>query len=120
MFSVDLHIRKFGDNVIISLSGELDMVDAADVAAELVAAAAGLRSIIVDLAGLTFIDCRGAAALVRAQHRVQRAGGSLLLAAPQSRVRRVFELSRLIDGVCLHPSVAQAGSQGPGETIRSR
>ncbi len=117
MFSVDLHVRKCGDNVIVALSGELDMVDAADVAAGLVAAAADRRPTIVDLAGLTFIDCRGATALVRAQRQVRRAGGNLLLAAPQARVRRVFELSRLIDGVCLHSSVAQAGSRAFAETI---
>lgn len=123
MFSVDLRVRKCGDNVIVVLSGELDVADAANVAAGLVTAAAGRRPTIVDLAGLTFIDCSGAAALVRAQRRVQRAGGSLLLAAPQPCVRRVFELSRLIDGICLHSSVAEAGSLasaqaiGPGEVL---
>ncbi len=112
MFSVDLDVRECDDNVIIALGGELDMADAADVAAALTAAAAGRAKTIVDLAGLAFIDCSGAAALARAQRRVQRAGGLLLLAAPQPRVLRVFELSRLIDSICLHASVEQATGFG--------
>jgi anti-anti-sigma factor len=109
MFSVDLDFRECDDNVIVALRGELDMADAADVAAALTSAAAGRRETIVDLAGLAFIDCSGAAALVRAQRRVRQAGGNLLLAAPQPLVRRVFELSRLIDdGVSIHASVEQA------------
>ena len=112
MFSIDLDIRECDDNVIVALSGELDMADAADVTAALTAAAAGRRKVIVDLAGLAFIDCSGAAALVRARRRAQQAGATLLLAAPQRRVRRVFELSRLIDCVFIHLSVEQAIS-GP-------
>ncbi len=84
------------------------MADAADVAAVLTTAAAGRKKTIVDLADLAFIDCSGAGALARAQRRAQQVGGRLLLAAPQPRVRRVFELSRLIDDVSIHASVEQA------------
>jgi anti-anti-sigma factor len=120
MFSVNLDVRECDDNVIVALHGELDMADAADVAAALTAAAADRGRIIVDLAGLAFIDCSGAAALVRAQRRVRQAGGNLLLAAPQPRVRRVFELSRLIDdGVCLHASVEQATGSGLAKLPRA-
>jgi anti-sigma B factor antagonist len=108
MFSVDLDVREYDDCVIVALCGELDMADAAEVAAALTAAAVGGRKTIVDLAGLAFIDCSGAAALARAQRRVGQVGGNLLLAAPSPRVRRVFELSRLINGVSIHASVEQA------------
>lgn len=129
MFSVDLDVRECGDNVIVAVRGELDIADAADVAAVLVAAAAGRRKIIVDLGDLAFIDCSGAAALVRAQLLVERAGGRLLLAAPQPQVLRLFELSRLIDVVGVCASVAQAGSlaahvavtpQGPLVSLNAR
>jgi anti-anti-sigma factor len=112
MFSVNLNVHEYDDHVIVTLCGELDIADAEDVTAALTAAAAGHRKTIADLAGLAFIDCSGAAALARAQRRVRQAGGNLLLAAPQRRVRRVFELSRLIDGVCVHASVEQATSFG--------
>jgi anti-anti-sigma factor len=114
VFSVDLDVRECEDHVLIVLRGELDMADAADVAAALTAAAADRSKIIVDLSGLAFIDCSGAGVLMRAQRQAREAGGSLLLAAPQPRVTRVFELSRLIDSVSFHASVEQATGLGDG------
>jgi anti-sigma B factor antagonist len=108
MFSVDLDVREYDDYVIVELCGELDLADAAEVAAALTAAAAGGRKTIVDLAGLAFIDCSGATALARAQRWVRQVGGTMLLVAPRPRVQRVFELSRLIDGVSIRASVEQA------------
>ena len=108
MFSVDLTVRTCGDHAIIALRGELDIADAAGVASALAEAAAGHRGAVVDLAGLAFIDCSGAAALVRAHGRVRQAGGLLLLAAPRPQVRRVFVLSRLIDAVSFYASVTEA------------
>jgi anti-anti-sigma factor len=109
MLSVDLTIRTCGDHAVVALRGELDIADAADVASALTAAAAGHRgAAVVDLAGLAFIDCSGAAALVLAHSRVRQAGGLLLLAAPRPQVRRVFVLSRLIDAVSFYASVNEA------------
>ena len=108
MFSVDLTVRTCGDHAIVALRGELDIADAAGVASALTEAAAGHRGAVVDLAGLAFIDCSGAAALVRAHGRVRQAGGLLLLAAPRTQVRRVFVLSRLIDAVSFYASVTEA------------
>lgn len=108
MFSVDLVVRQCADHLIVALRGELDLADAEEVAAALAAVAAGPRKTVVDLADLAFIDCRGAAALARAQRLARQAGGDLLLAAPRPLVQRVFVLSRLIDAVCIHASVEQA------------
>jgi anti-sigma B factor antagonist len=112
MFSVDLVVREWADHLIVGLRGELDLADAEEVTATLAAVAAGRRKTIVDLADLAFIDCRGAAALARAQRRVRQAGGDLLLAAPRPLVQRVFVLSRLIDVVRVHASVEQAIGAG--------
>ncbi len=108
MFSVDLVVRDCANYLIVALRGELDLADAEEVAAELAAVAAGRRKTVVDLADLAFIDCRGAAALARAQRRVRQAGGDLRLAAPRPLVQRVFVLSGLIDVVCVHASVEHA------------
>jgi anti-sigma B factor antagonist len=108
VFNIDVVVREYDVHVIVALRGELDMADAAEVSGTLTAVAAGRQKTIVDLAGLVFVDCSGAAALVHAQRQVRRSGGNLLLAAPQPRVRRVFVLSHLINEVCLHASVEQA------------
>ena len=52
MFSTELSTRSCDGYAVVALRGELDLADAADVAAELTAVAAREPGIIVDLAGL--------------------------------------------------------------------
>jgi anti-anti-sigma factor len=75
------------------LSGELDVMAAATVAATLYAIAAGGSVVIVDLAGLRFLAASGLAALMLA--RARAAGGELLLAAPQRQALLVLTAARL-------------------------
>ena len=113
MFSVDLSTRECDGYVVVALRGELDLADAADVAAALAAAVAREPRIIVDLAGLGFIDCGGVAALARGRRHARQAGGDLLLAAPQQRVLRVLAITRLAGEFSVHASVEEAaGSAG--------
>jgi anti-sigma B factor antagonist len=108
MISVDLSTREGDGQVIVALRGVLDVADAASVAVALTAAAARQRDMIIDLAGLEFIDSSGVAALVRGRRQARHAGGELLLAAPQQQVLRVLTLTRLIDAFPVHASVAEA------------
>ena len=115
MFSVDLSTRECDGHVVVALRGELDLADAADVAAALAAAVAREPRIIVDLAGLEFIDCSGVAALARGRRHARQApgAGDLLLAAPQQRVLRVLAITRLAGEFSVHASVEEAaGSAG--------
>jgi anti-sigma B factor antagonist len=108
MFSVDLSTREGDGHVIVALRGELDILDAASVAGALAAVTAREPRVIVDLAGLGFIDASGLAALVSGWKHARHAGGDLLLAAPQQRVLRVLTVTRLLDLFSVHPSVEQA------------
>ena len=108
MVSVDLSARDGDGHVVVVLRGELDMADAAGVAAALAVVVAREPEIIVDLAGLEFIDSSGVAALARGRKLARDAGGDLLLAAPQCQVLRVLGLTRLIDVFAVHVSVAEA------------
>src|ERR1700733_1061814 len=74
MFNVSLIARECSGCVVVALYGELDIADAADVAAALAAEAAGRTRIVVDLAGLTFIDCSGVRALALARTRARHEG----------------------------------------------
>jgi len=113
MISVDLSTCKCDGQVIVALRGVLDVADAVSVAAALTAVAARQRDIIIDLAGLEFIDSSGVAALVRGRRQARYAGGELLLAAPQQQVLRVLTLTRLLEVFPVHASVAEAvGSAG--------
>ena len=108
MFGVDLSTRECDGYVIVALRGELDVLDAAGVAAALVAVTARGPWVIVDLAGLGFIDASGLGALVSGWKQARRAGGDLLLAAPQRRVVEVLAITRLLDLFSVHPSVEEA------------
>jgi anti-sigma B factor antagonist len=97
MFGMDLCSRQSDDRVVIALRGELDVTDAASAASALIAFAAPGCEIIVDLAGLEFIDSSGLAALVLARKHARQAGGDLLLAAPQQQVLLMLTITHLIE-----------------------
>lgn len=96
------------------------MASAAGVAMALAAVAAREPQVIVDLAGLKFIDSSGVAALARGRKQARHAGGDLLLAAPRYQVLRVLTLTRLIDVLPVHASVEEAArsAAAPRQPVR--
>jgi anti-sigma B factor antagonist len=111
MISTDLSIRGCDGHVVVTLCGELDLADAAYVAAALTAVADREPEIVVDLAGLEFIDSIGVAALARGRKHARRAGGDLLLAAPQEQVMRVLTITRLADDFSVYADAEEAVSR---------
>ena len=110
MLDMDLGSGECGGYAVVALRGELDLMDAADVADALEAFAAREPRIIVDLSGLEFIDASGVAALSRGRRHARDAGGDVLLAAPQRMVRRVLTIIWEGDGFAVHASVAEAAA----------
>lgn len=108
MFSADLSTRDCGGQAVVMLSGELDVMDAATVAAALSVIAAGGSVVIVDLAGLRFLDASGLAALMLAREHARAAGGKLLLAAPQRQALLVLTAAGLADVLPVHACVEDA------------
>jgi anti-sigma B factor antagonist len=119
MFNVDLSTREYAGYGVVALRGELDVADAPGVAAYLTSAAVYGPRIVVDLAGLDFIDAAGLGVLVRVLKRARRSGGDLPLAAPQELVRKVLTVTGLIDVFSVYPSVEQA-VRGAEEAQRPR
>ena len=108
MVSMDLSTVVRDGHAVVGLRGELDVNDAAGVTVALADVVVGHPGIIIDLTALDFIDCSGLWALTRAREQAGRAGGGLLLAAPQQLVLRVLALTGLADVVPVHASVEQA------------
>ena len=82
---------------ILAIEGELDVADAPTVQADLENAfGAGLRAVLVDLSGCSFIDCGGLGALVRAAHPA-RGGGDrpIALVGGRGQVQRLLEIAGL-------------------------
>lgn len=65
----------------------------------------GTDNLIVDLAGVTFIDSTGLGALVSLQKRCRRRGGSLVVTGCQGPVERLMSLTGL-DRVFVSESTA--------------
>ena len=108
MFSADLSTREYAGHAVVTLGGELDVMDAESAAVALSAIAARERMVIVDLAGLKFLDASGLAALMRARKHARAAGGELLLAAPQRPVLLVLSVTRLVDVPPVHACLEDA------------
>ncbi len=108
MVSAEVSTRERDGQVVVALRGELDVAEAAQVAASLAVVAASGRTVIADLAGLEFIDSSGLAALVSARRHARRAGCDLLLAAPQQQVLRMLAITRLLDVFAVHAGVDEA------------
>ena len=80
---------------LVTLTGELDSSSSEPLSAALAGLTAGARRVVVDLAGLDFIDSSGVKMLVAAARAVEDEGGGFVLAAPAGSVRRVFEILHL-------------------------
>ncbi len=51
--------------------------------------------LVLDLAGVNYIDSSGVGTIVELRRRTDRSGGDLVLAGLQERVRSVFEITKL-------------------------
>lgn len=67
-----------------------------------------LRQVVMDLAGVTFMDSTGLGALLGLLKRVTERGGDLKLARPQSNVLLVLNITRATKIFGIHDSVDAA------------
>lgn len=90
--------RREGDTLVIALTGELDLSSAPQLERELAdAEASHPSSLVIDLAGLGFMDSTGLQALLRARERANSNVHELRLRRGPHQVQRVFELTRTIE-----------------------
>src|SRR2546430_1179795 len=83
---------------VVTVRGEVDVYTVEELRAALDAAVAtGSGEIIIDLAGLEYIDSAGLGVLVTTLRRLQQAGGDLVLQAPSAGTFRLLEISGLAD-----------------------
>lgn len=84
--------------VVLVLSGELDLASAPMLERELrEAEAASPGRLVIDLAGLAFMDSTGLQALLRARERANTNDHQLALRRAPHQVQRVFELTKTVD-----------------------
>jgi anti-anti-sigma factor len=83
---------------LLAVHGELDVATVDTLVEALGAQAAGdSRRVVVDLAGVSFLDSTAMAALAEGRDRIVAAGGSFALVTPDDHQRRLFHLTELIE-----------------------
>jgi anti-sigma B factor antagonist len=82
-------------------------------------AAAGVRKILVNLAGLTMMDSSGIATIAGTYVSLVREGGSLKLMRPSDRVREVLTVMRILNSIPTFEDEAAALASFRPATTRS-
>ena len=112
--------------VILALQGEVDVLSAPEFGAFFETMIdRGHRSVVLDLAGLRFMDASGLAVIARGADRLEVTGGTLTIRAPVAMVGRMLDITGFARLVQLEPgqsSYAQVGPEqsGGGEASDSR
>ena len=94
--TLELSVSDEGGETVVAVTGELDVTTAPELRERLTALiGAGSTTILLDLAGVTFVDSTALSVLVAALKRLRQADGDLQLSSPLPSVRRVFEITGL-------------------------
>jgi anti-sigma B factor antagonist len=97
------------DWAVLALTGEADLASAVPLRASLTEATATTPSwLVLDLAGLDFIDSTGLGVLVGVLRRVRAGGGEMRVAAAQPGIARVFSVTGLDRVFGIYPTVDEA------------
>jgi anti-sigma B factor antagonist len=89
-------VRREDDVLVVTLEGRLDAAAAMSLREDLRRRIrAGSIALVLDLAGVDFVDSTGLSALITALKESSTAGGDTILAAPTATVRSILALTRL-------------------------
>ena len=102
-------VRSISENTVFELTGELDLATAPILIARL-DDLGGDRPLhlVADATALTFCDCSGLGALVRAYHRAVATGGWLRLCGVAGIPEKVIRLTRVSSVLSCYADVAEA------------
>lgn len=91
-------IRGSKSHALVLLTGELDASTAGKLYEELAQISReGVMHVALDLTALEFIDSTGISVIIAEHKRAASSGGELVILTPHRNVRRVFEVTGLMD-----------------------
>ena len=92
---MDHEISDVGATIVIAFRGDIDLQTSPDARKELLALVGNGRSILVDLAGVGYIDSSGVASLVECLQSARKSGQQMALVSVSDGAMRVLQLARL-------------------------
>jgi anti-sigma B factor antagonist len=111
-----LSTERQDDVAVVAVSGEIDLGTAGqlrDYLAECLSTE-GLRDIVLDLSGVTFMDSTGLQVLISTQRRLEAQGGRLRLVGLRSGVAKILRVTGLDQKFPTYETVADAVGDAPG------
>ncbi|GAB3085295.1 STAS domain-containing protein [Micromonospora schwarzwaldensis] len=109
-----LSVRPGRGCTVLEVRGELDMATSPQLHEALQRLVdAGTRQVVVDLAGVGFMDSSGLGALVVMFKALREAGGRLVLAAVRPPVRSVLAVTSVDRAIRVYDDVAEAEATLP-------
>ena len=107
-FGVEL-VRVGDDVAVVALQGEVDIYSAPQFKEVMIQSIdEGAKHIVVDLAGVTFIDSTALGVLVSGGKRLQQTPGGLAIGCPDAKIRRILEITGLDTVFGVYPSRDEA------------
>lgn len=96
--SLDFSVEQDGQSAVVTLSGEMDYGNVAELRDVLLQlAASDVAEVSFDLGGLNFLDSTVLSVLVQGKKRLESSGRRMGVINSQPRVHRVFELAGVLD-----------------------
>jgi len=95
--SVNVTIDQQPEDILATVTGEMDADNCAEFSSAILSCPTDSGRVVVDLAGLTFIDSSGISELLRVDETLDERGQALVLKNPSPAVRRVLEITGLLD-----------------------
>jgi anti-sigma B factor antagonist len=102
--------RVWRDGVeVVSVDGEIDIATSPRLLGVLNQVVTEPRGpVVVDLTGVGFMDSTGLALLINAHRRLTRRGQGFAVVCPPGTLWRVFEVTDMVDMLCVCPDVESA------------
>ncbi len=95
---IALRVARDGSTAVVSIDGEIEFATAPKLRATLLELVHdGPTRIVLDLAGVSFLDSAGISLLIQAKKRLATGGAELVLRRPRSNVRRVLQVTGVDD-----------------------
>ena len=106
-------VTETAGKAVVAFQGDVDLEHSPAARKVLLDCVERGRDVIVDMAGVSYIDSSGIASLVEALQVARRKGTGFCLAAVSASAMRVFQLARLDKVFTIHATVAEGtGSHG--------